>query len=126
MQEQITLAIIGALSTIVVAIVQYVARAIVAYLDNKGVVETLKSKDYLVRIAIDAANQIYEKEQGAEKFAFAKAQALKLLAANGIAIDESELEDFIEAAVGAAKTGTQEALTIKLDTLAPTTLKIEE
>lgn len=101
MQNEIMNAIVSALGTVLVALIGFVAKKTAAYLDQKGITEKLNKKKYLVDIAVNAIEQIYQQEEGAVKLLKAKQEALRLLQENGLTISDTELQTFIEAAVKA-------------------------
>lgn len=101
MQAEVTNAIVTALGTILVAVIGYVAQKVAAYLKEKGISEKLSSAQYLVDIAVNAIEQIYQNEDGQTKLIRAKEQALKLLNDNGLTVTDDELTTFIEASVKA-------------------------
>lgn len=69
---------------------------VVPYIKSKTTAEQQKKANAYVKIAVTAAEQIYnESDQGDKK----KAYVLTWLANHGIAIDEDELDAMIEAAV---------------------------
>ena len=53
----------------------------------------------LVKIAVKAAEQLFEKTQGAEKLEYAKQFVIEALHEKGIEIDEALLRTYIESAV---------------------------
>ena len=99
--EQIQTALIGALGTIVVSLIGVITKKVVAFLDEKGINEKLNRKQYLVDIAVNAAEQIWQNEDGAIKLANARKEAIKLLNENKINITDAELQNLIEASVKA-------------------------
>lgn len=99
--EEIQTAILGALGTILVALIGIVTNKAVGYLNEKGVLVKLEKKQYLVDIAVNAAEQIWQNEDGATKLANARNEAIKLLKENGINITSTELQNLIEASVKA-------------------------
>lgn len=101
MQAEITNAILSALGTILVALIGYLAQKVAAYLQEKGITEKLSNKQYLVDIAVNAIEQVYINEDGAEKFRQAKDEAIKLFNENNIPINQEELDVLIEASVKA-------------------------
>lgn len=105
MQAELTNAFISALGTILVALIGYVAQKVASYLKEKGVTEKLSNKQYLVDIAVNAVEQIFINENGAEKFAKAKDEAVKLFNENGVPINHEELDVLIEASVKAMNDG---------------------
>lgn len=105
MQNEIMNAVISALGTILIALIGYVAKKTATYLDQKGITEKLNKKKYLVDIAVNAIEQIYQQEEGAVKLSKAKQEALRLLQENDLAISDTELQTFIESAVKAMNDG---------------------
>lgn len=105
MQAELTNAIVSALGTILVALIGYVAQKVASFLKEKGVTEKLSNKKYLVDIAVNAVEQIFINEDGAEKFAKAKDEAVKLFNENGVPINHEELDVLIEASVKAMNDG---------------------
>ncbi|MGE7365697.1 phage holin, LLH family [Desemzia incerta] len=99
--EQVQAALFSALATIFVTLIAVITKKVVAFLDEKGITEKLSKKQYLVDIAVNAVEQIYQNENGAVKLANARKEAIKLLNDNGLDITESELQNLIEAAVKA-------------------------
>lgn len=99
MQAELTNAIVGALGTVLVALVGYLAQKIAGFLQEKGITEKLANKQYLVDIAVNAIEQIYINEDGVEKFQQAKNEAVKLFSENDIPINHEELDVLIEASV---------------------------
>lgn len=99
--EEIQTAILGALGTILVTLIGRATNKVVAYLNDKGITDKLARKQYLVDIAVNAAEQIYKNEDGATKLANARKESIKLLNDNGINITTTELQNLIEASVKA-------------------------
>lgn len=99
--EQVQTAILSALGTILVALIGVITQKVVAFLNEKGITEKLNKKRYLVDIAVNAVEQIYQNEDGAVKLANARKEAIKLLNDNGLNITEAELQNLIEASVKA-------------------------
>ena len=99
--EAVQEALFSALATVLVAFIGYIAQKVAAFLKEKGITEKMHKKQYLVDIAVNAVEQIYQNEDGATKLSKAREQALKLLADNGLDITEEELMAFMESAVKA-------------------------
>lgn len=99
--EQIQTAILTALGTILVTLIGIATNKVVSYLNSKGITDKLNRKQYLVDIAVNAAEQIWQNEDGATKLANARNEAIKLLKENGINITSTELQNLIEASVKA-------------------------
>lgn len=94
-------ALLTAIGTILVALIGVITQKVVAFLNQKGLTEKLNKKQYLVDIAVNAAEQIYKNEDGAKKLANARTQAIKLLNDNGLDITDTELQQLMEASVKA-------------------------
>ena len=105
MEAQILTAIVTAAGTVIISLIGFLSRKLAAYLDEKGIRESLRSKRYLVDIAVQAIEQVYENEDGEKKFNRAKVEAFKLMERNKININEDELDSFIEASVRAMNSG---------------------
>lgn len=105
MQTELTNAIVSALGTVLVALIGYVARKVANYLKEKGITKQLENKEYLVSWAVQGIEQIYQNEDGPEKFKMAKQEAIKLLNNNGLEVTETELELLIETMVKAMNDG---------------------
>ena len=105
MEAQILTALVTAAGTVIISLITYLSKRLAAYLDEKGIRETLGSKRYLVDIAVQAIEQVYKHEDGDKKLQRAKVEALKLMERNNININEDELNSFIEASVRAMNEG---------------------
>lgn len=101
MKQDIIQALIGLLGSILIILINHAKKAFVDYMDDSEIGEELKNKQYLVKIAVDAVEQVYKKEDGAKKFELAKEKVIRLAEDNGVEISMSEIDDFIEQAVGA-------------------------
>lgn len=105
METQILTALVTAAGTVIISLIGFLSNKLAAYLDEKGIRETLGSKRYLVDIAVQAIEQVYKNEDGDKKLQRAKVEALKLMERNNIKINEDELNSFIEASVRAMNEG---------------------
>ena len=105
MESQILTALVTAAGTVIISLIGFLSNKLAAYLDEKGIREALGSKRYLVDIAVQAIEQVYQHEDGAKKLERAKVEALKLMERNKINISEDELVSFIEASVRAMNEG---------------------
>jgi len=101
MMEQIQTAILGALCTVLVTLIGIATNKVVAFLNDKGITEKLNRKQYIVEIAVNAAEQIWQNEDGATKLTNTRKQALELMNDNGIDSTGTELNNLIEASVKA-------------------------
>lgn len=98
-------ALFNALVVMVVGLIGWLARKVAKYLDELGLTEKLDKKQYLVKLAVNAVEQIWKNEDGATKLIKARNQALDLLNDNGIDITSAELIAMVEAAVKAMNDG---------------------
>lgn len=105
MTDELMNAVVSGLVTILIALIGYVANALANFLKEKGLTNKLDKKKYLVDIAVNAIEQIYQQEEGAVKLGKAKQEALRLLQENGLVISDTELQTFIESAVKAMNDG---------------------
>ena len=105
MEAQILTALVTAAGTVIISLIGFLSKKLAAYLDEKGIREALGSKRYLVDIAVQAIEQVYQHEEGAKKLERAKVEALKLMERNKVNISEDELISFIEASVRAMNEG---------------------
>lgn len=94
-------ALFNGITAVVVALVGWLTTKVVNYLKELGNTEKLANKQYLVDIAVNAAEQIWQNEDGAIKLANARKEAIKLLNENKINITDAELQNLIEASVKA-------------------------
>lgn len=101
MNEELQAAILNAAIAVLIALIGVITKKVVAFLDEKGITEKLNKKQYLVDIAVNAAEQVYQNEDGAVKLANARKEALQLLNDNGLNITDAELQNLIEASVKA-------------------------
>ena len=105
MEAQILTALVTAAGTVIISLIGFLSKKLAAYLDEKGIREALGSKRYLVDIAVQAIEQVYQHEDGEKKLQRAKVEALQLMERNNININEDELVSFIEASVRAMNSG---------------------
>lgn len=108
MQQELMNAIMSGLGTVLIALVGVITRKAIVYLNEKGITEKLKSKEYLAKWAVSGVEQIYQNEKGPEKFALAKEEFLSLLHKNGLEVNEEEVDLLLEAMVNAMNQGIQE------------------
>lgn len=119
MEEQLLTAIISAASSIALALIyalsKRVSKKIDTFLEGKQLADNIKSKKYLVDIAVEATQQMWENENGEEKLNKAKAAVSRMLKEEGLDISEEQLTLFIESSVHAMKTGIKDATTNEED-----------
>ena len=99
--EQLQQALVSLLVAVLTAVIGYVTRVLTVYLKEKGVLKTLEAKKETVDIVVNAIEQIYKAEHGADKIKRAKQRIVAILEQQGIKISETELETLIEASVKA-------------------------
>ena len=119
MEEQLLTAIISAASSIALALIyavsKRVSKKIDTFLEGKQLADNIKSKKYLVDIAVEATQQMWANENGEEKLNKAKAAVSRMLKEEGLDISEEQLTLFIESSVHAMKTGIKDAITNEED-----------
>ena len=115
MEEQLLTAIISAASSIALALIYAVSKRVSnkidTFLEGKQLADNIKSKKYLVDIAVEATQQMWANENGEEKLNKAKAAVSRMLKEEGLDISEEQLTMFIESSVHAMKTGIKDAIT---------------
>lgn len=84
--------LVGVLATLI-------ATKVIPYIHSKVDQEQLDFIKAVVKIAVKAAEQLFEKAQGAEKLEYAMNTVLSALAEKGIEINKELLRSYIEAAV---------------------------
>lgn len=94
-------ALFNGMAAVVVALVGWLTTKVVNYLKELGQTEKLANKQYLVDLAVNAVEQIWQNEDGAIKLANARKEAIQLLNENKINITDAELQNLIEASVKA-------------------------
>jgi LL-H family phage holin len=97
--EEVYSAIAQAVIIILVALVGYVARAFVAWLNKKGIVEQIMAKEELALIAVQFVEQTYWRLSGPEKLNAAVEWLSKQLKAKNINVTPNEIHALIESAV---------------------------
>ena len=97
--EQIYTALTQGVMLVIIALIGYVARAVVGWLNQKGVVESILAKEELALIAVQFAEQAYFRASGPEKLDAAISWLSEQLIAKGIKVDSGEIHALIESAV---------------------------
>lgn len=105
MTDELMNAVVSGLVTVLIGFIGYASTALANYLKEKGLTNKLDKKKYLVDIAVNAIEQIYQNEEGSKKLQYAKNEALRLLSENGLKVTETELNTFLESAVKAMNDG---------------------
>lgn len=90
-------ALISALFTILIALVGFITRAIVKWLQSKEITERLQGKEWIIKWIVQGVEQAYKELDGKEKLLLAKREAIKFFALNNIPVDEDEINRLIEA-----------------------------
>ncbi len=97
--ETLYSAIAQAVIIILVALVGYIARAVVSWLNKKGIVEQIVAKEELALIAVQFVEQTYWRLSGPEKLDAAISWLSEQLYAKGIKVSSGEIHALIESAV---------------------------
>ena len=95
----ITPIITAVVEVVVGVVVSLIATKVIPWIHSKFDQEQLEFIKAIVKIAVRAAEQLFDKEQGAEKLEYAIKFVLAALSEKGIIIDEELLRSYIEAAV---------------------------
>ena len=99
MIESIQAEIINLLMAIIVACVGAVTRKVVKFLNEKTIISKLESNREIVRIVVDAIEQVYIELDGEQKFNIAKQEVIKIMNEKGIKITDLEINSLIESVV---------------------------
>lgn len=114
MSQELLTAIISGFSTIALALIYALSKTISSkidtYVEGKQLADNIKSKKYLVDIAVEATQQMWENEKGEEKLNKAKVAVSRMLKEEGLEISEEQLTLFIESSVHALKAGFKDGL----------------
>lgn len=92
-------ALVSFLAVVLTTLVGLVTKYVVGFLNKKGVISQLENNKEMVRIVVDAVEQMYGTLNGDEKFTIAKQKLLSLMEQNKVHITEEELDLLIEAMV---------------------------
>lgn len=92
-------ALLSALSTILIALIGVATKKVVEFLNQKGLTEQLHAKREIVKIGVQATEQLWKHLGGNEKLEKAKRDILRELNLNGLKITDDELNLFIESAI---------------------------
>lgn len=101
--------LIQSMMAIVTVLIGIATEYLVVFLKSKGIDEKLKSKERIVRIGINAVEQLYQELDGPAKLQKAKEITLVELGKNNIHVDETELEFFMEGIMGEINKARREA-----------------
>lgn len=95
----VTPILLGILEVVLAVALTLITTKVIPWVHSKFDQEQLEFIKEIVRIAVKAAEQLFDKVQGAEKLEYAKQFVIQALAEKGIEIDETLLRTYIEAAV---------------------------
>ncbi|RST96149.1 hypothetical protein CBF37_11215 [Vagococcus vulneris] len=101
-------AVINLLAILITGAVTVLSAKATAYFKQKGMLDLLKTKQDTVKIAVNAAEQIYKVEDGQVRYDKAKKRAVQMLNEQLIPITDIELDSLIEAAVIGMKQGYEQ------------------
>ena len=91
------------ISIIAVALAGILGQKLRAYFNDKEIGEELWNKNYIVRIVVNAVEQIATHDKTIDKYDHAKRKATHMMQENGLKVTEDELDSLIEDAVLALK-----------------------
>ena len=95
----VTPILLGILEVVLAVALTLITTKVIPCVHSKFDQEQLEFIKEIVKIAVKAAEQLFDKAQGAEKLEYAKQFVINALAEKGIEIDETLLRTYIEAAV---------------------------
>jgi len=108
--ENLYAEIINLLILIIAGAVGVVAKYITSFLKKKGIVAQIESNKEIVKIVVNAVEQIYKNSHGEEKLNLAKIEVIKLAKEKGIKISEKEIDLLVEASVKEMNKAVKEEL----------------
>src|SRR5690606_11135264 len=97
--EAIQAELINLVIVVITAFIGLVTQKVTVYLKEKGLIAKLEANKELVRIVVNAVEQVYGYLDGDEKLKIAKAELVKLMNEKKIKISEREIDALIESAV---------------------------
>lgn len=95
----ITPIITAVVNVLISVLATLIATKVIPWIHTKFDQQQLEFIKSVVKIAVKAAEQLFDKAQGAEKLAYAIKFVVEALAEKGIVVDEELLRTYIEAAV---------------------------
>ena len=105
--EALQEALINLLVVVIGLVATFVGQKGYSYLNNKGILKEIETKQKYVNIVVNAIQQTYKEANGEEKLGEAKTQLVDFFNANGIKFTDVELNSLIEAAVKGVKDGSK-------------------
>lgn len=105
--EALQEALINLLVVVIGLVATFVGQKGYSYLNNKGILKEIETKQKYVNIVVNAIQQTYKEANGEEKLGEAKTQLVDFFNANGIKFTDVELNSLIEAAVKGVKDGAK-------------------
>lgn len=97
--ENIYIELLDMLIVVIASCVGIATKSVVSFLKKKGIISKLQSEKEIVKIVVNAVEQIYKEASGSEKLEVAKKEAVKLANQKGIKVTEEQLETLIESSV---------------------------
>lgn len=97
--EAIQMELLNLLAVVLVACVGFITRKVTHFLEAKGVVARLESNKELVRIVVEAVEQVYGQLDGKRKLDIAKEKLAELMQEKNIKISTKEIDALIEALI---------------------------
>lgn len=91
--------ILSLLGVLITTFAGLITTYVVGYLRKKGVISQLENNKEIVKIVVNAIEQMYEALDGEDKFAMAKERLIKLANEKKLNISEEELNLLIESTV---------------------------
>lgn len=96
---EVTPHLVNLATAILLAIIGFVVPKFKAYLDTRGMTETLKQYSFVSDFVVKAVEQRYPNTRGVDKKKVAVDLLRKTLDESGMSIEDSQVEVFIESAV---------------------------
>ena len=107
MMEALQEALINLLVVVIGLVATFVGQKGYSYLNKKGILKEIETKQKYVNIVVNAIQQTYKEANGEEKLGEAKTQLVDFFNANGIKFTDVELNSLIEASVKGVKDGAK-------------------
>lgn len=111
MMDQFNAEIVNIATMVIVALVGVATRSLTKYLKKKGVLKTIENNQAIVKIAVNAVEQVYKSRlKSDEKLQSAMDESRKIMFKHGIKISDDELKLLVEATVREAKTEAKKVM----------------
>ena len=91
--------IISLAMAVIISLAGLVARNVMNYLNQKGVVSKIEGNKQLAKIVVQAVEQTYSHFEGNQKLNMAKIELIRLMSEKKIKVSEKEVDLLIEAVV---------------------------